>query len=160
MIWAINQPINHAKLLRLQCSLQHYLPPSVSPYMLFAGIFDGANWDKDNVFKISEMRRGWFLEKSHTGCAMEKKVVCLLPVWKAFIQLIFSLQGKSKIGMHFSGKLLELECPDCQPLLLLLQADCQLVSACSGKAGNTKILGRRLWLRVPIHLFPANGKIK
>lgn len=67
----------------------------------------------------------------------------MLPAWKAFIQLIFSLQGESKIGTRFSGKLLEPECPDCQPLLFLLQADCQLVSACSGEAEYSK-LGERV----------------
>lgn len=111
MIWAINQPINHTKLLSLQPSLQHYLPPSVSLSLLFVVFLMVQIGIKIMFLKLVRQEESeWFLEKSHTGCTNGKKV-CLLPVWKVFIQLIFSLQGESKIGMHFSGKLLKPECP-------------------------------------------------
>lgn len=62
----------------------------------------------------------------------------LLLAWKAFIQLIFSLQGEREIGKHFSGKLMQPDCPDSQFFFFLLQAACQIVSAFSEEAENTE----------------------
>lgn len=162
-----NNTVKWYELLTSQLTIQSYsafsllsnTPPSVSRSMLFVGIFDGANWDKDNVFKISETRRERMISRKIPYWMYKwKKVVCLFPVWKAFIQLIFSLQGESKIGMHFSGKLLKPECPVNPSSSSRLTASMSL--SVLGKLGIQKSWGEGWDWELLFTFFPANGKIK
>lgn len=166
-IFQLCNTVKWYELLTSQLTIQSYsafsllsnTPPSVSRSMLFVGIFDGANWDKDNVFKISETRRERMISRKIPYWMYKwKKVVCLFPVWKVFIQLIFSLQGESKIGMHFSGKLLKPECPVNPSSSSRLTASMSL--SVLGKLGIQKSWGEGWDWELLFTFFPANGKIK